>query len=108
MNRYCVGRWVKSATVSARPSTCPFGPRRFLMWQLQQILEKSQFVHDLKRGGVDRVATEVSQKVRVVLQDENIDARAGQQQPQHDSSRTTTRDAAAHRHFACSHADPES
>jgi hypothetical protein len=97
MNRHCV---------SARPSTCP--PRRFLMWQLQQILEKPQFVDDFKRGGVDRVATEVPQKVRVLLQDENIDARAGQQQTQHDSSRTATRDAAPHRHFACSHAEPES
>ena len=49
------------------------------------------------------VPAEVAQKVGVLLQDENVDAGAGQQQPKHDSCRTAASNAAAYRHLIRCH-----
>src|SRR6185369_14114633 len=78
-------------------------PRRLLVGQLEQILEKSQFMHYFKCRRVDRVPAEVAQKVGVLLQDENVNAGAGQQQPKHDSRRTAAGYAAAYRNLIRSH-----
>jgi hypothetical protein len=49
---------------------------------------------------MDRVAAEVAEEVRVLLEDDDVDAGAGEEQAQHQARRTTARDAALMRHHA--------
>ena len=75
-----------------------------LVGELQEVLQHAQLVQELERRGVDRVASEVAEKVRVLFQDDDVDTRAGQQQPQHHPGRAATGDAAADRRHLPSHA----
>src|SRR5690242_7282113 len=77
--------------------------RRFLVGELEKILQKTQFVQHIEGRGVDGVPAEVAQKVRVFLQDEDLDAGSGQQEPQHDPRRTAACYAAVYRPFLRSH-----
>ena len=49
----------------------------FLMWTLQEVVQDAKLVQQLERGGMDRVSSEVTEKVRVLLQDHEVDAGAG-------------------------------
>ena len=60
-------------------------------------------MHDLEGGGMDRVPAEVAQEVGVLLEHEDVDARPGEQHPEHHARRTAARDAAAHRNHLCRH-----
>ena len=50
---------------------------RFLMRQLQKVIEDTQFVHHFERRRMNGVAAEVAQKIGMLLEDENVDAGAG-------------------------------
>src|SRR5437773_10038062 len=75
----------------------------FLVRQLQEGVQHSQFVHHFERRGVDRVAAKVSQEVRVFLEDDDADAGAGQQQSEHHAGRPTAGDAALRRGWIARH-----
>src|SRR5881396_2082183 len=63
--------------------------------QRQERLEQAELVHDLERGGMDRVAAEVAQEVGVLLQHDHVDAGARQEQAEHHPGRAAAGDAAA-------------
>jgi hypothetical protein len=69
----------------------------FLVGQLEKRVEPPELVHELERGRVDGVAPEVAQEVRVLFQDEDVDARAGEERAQHHARGAAPRDAAADR-----------
>ena len=56
--------------------------------QRGEALTQAQFVEQLQRRRVHRVATEVAQKVRVLLQHGDLDAGPGEQQPEDHTSRS--------------------
>ncbi len=65
------------------------------MRQLQERLDQSEFVHDLKRGGVDCVAAKVAQEILVLFQHRDVNAGARQQKSEHHAGRTAACDHAA-------------
>ena len=60
--------------------------------QIGELLAEPQFVQQIQRARVDRVAPEIAQEVRVLLQHGHLDAGPRQQQPQHDARRSSARD----------------
>src|SRR4051812_31893150 len=65
-----------------------------LMRQPKKFLEQSQLVHQLERGGMNRVAAEIAVEIPMLFQDDNLHARAGQQVTGHHSGRPATDDYA--------------
>ena len=95
MNLQCVGRWRKSARVTATSPYLPGKLRRLSMRQLEELIEQAELVHQLERRGVDGVAAEIAQEIGVLLQHHDVDAGAGQQKAQHHAGRAAAGDAAA-------------
>jgi hypothetical protein len=88
------GRDEKSA-IAARVAEHALQLKHLLVRQLQEFVEKPQFLHDVERRGMDRVAAEVAQEIGVLLQHHDVDAGARQQEAEHHSRRTAARHAAA-------------
>ena len=98
MNWQRVGRCVKSATGTvsspidtrelARPPGAAAGRKR---------VEQPELVHHLQRRRVDRVAAEVAQEVGVLLEHDDLDAGAREQQAEHHAGRPAAGDAAGGR-----------
>jgi hypothetical protein len=57
-------------------------------------------VHDFERRGVNRIATEVAQEVGMLLEDQDGDPGAREQQSEHHPCRAPAGDAAADRNLA--------
>ena len=72
----------------------------FLMRPFEKIFEDAQLVHQLERGRMNRVAAKVAQKIRVLLEHDDFDARARQQKAEHHSRRPTAGDAQRVRVFS--------
>src|SRR6516225_7169143 len=64
------------------------------MRKLEELFEQSEFVHHFKRRGVDGVATEIAQKIRMFFKHDDGYARTRQQVSKRDSGRSTAGDAA--------------
>src|SRR5258707_1039416 len=71
----------------------------FLMRALEKIFEDAQFVHQLERARVNRIAAKVAQKIGMLLKHDDLDARARQQKSKHHARRPTAHDATASIHF---------
>jgi len=67
----------------------------FLMRAFQELVQNAKFMHDLKRRGMDCVAPEIAQKIRVLFEHENVNALARKQEAQHHPGRTASGDATA-------------
>ena len=67
----------------------------FLMRKLQEIFQKAKVMHRFESRGMDRVAAKITQKLRMFLEDDRIDAGAGQKKPQHHPGRSAADDAAS-------------
>jgi hypothetical protein len=65
------------------------------MRAFQEIAENSKFVHDFERGGMNRVAAKIAQKVRVLFEHDNFDSGASQQKSQDHAGGPAANDAAA-------------
>src|ERR1700761_7432552 len=63
-----------------------------LVRELEQVVEDAELVHDLERGGVDRVAAEIAEEVAVLFQDDDVDAGSGEQITEHDAGRPAAGD----------------
>jgi hypothetical protein len=72
---------------------------RFAMRPLQKRIEKSEFVHHLKRRGMDGVAAEVSQEISMLFEDDDVHPGAGEKKAEHHAGRPSTDDAALRMHF---------
>jgi hypothetical protein len=65
------------------------------MRAFQELVQNAKFMHDFKRGWMNGVASEITQKVRVFLEHENVNALARKQEAQHHPGGTASRDATA-------------
>jgi hypothetical protein len=70
-------------------------PKRpdLVMWQAQERVQQSKFVHQFESRGMYGVATEVAQEIRLFLQHNHIDALACQQELLHHAGRSAADDA---------------
>ena len=75
--------------------------RHLLVRQLEKLLQQAKLVHQLQRRGMDGVAAEIAQEISVLLQHDDIDAGARQQQTQHHAGRTAANDAACRLNHGC-------
>ena len=66
-----------------------------LVGQGEELVEQPELVHDLERGGMDRVSPKVAQEVGVLLEHDDVDTRAGEEQTEHHPGRAAAGDAAA-------------
>ena len=71
----------------------------FLVRQLEKRVEQSELVHHFERGGMDGVAAEVAQEVSVLLQHQDVDAGAGEQEAEHHAGRAAAGNGAGRRDF---------
>ena len=60
--------------------TLPRSVADLLVRQLQELVEEAELVHHLEGRGVDGVAAEVAQEVGVLLEHDDIDAGAGEEE----------------------------
>ncbi len=68
--------------------------RRFLMRQLEKLVEQAELAHDVERRGMDGIAAEVAQEVGVFLEHDDIDAGAREQKTQHEAAWASADDGA--------------
>ncbi len=66
-----------------------------LMRLAQKIVQKSQFVHQFERGGMNRVAAKIAEKIRVLFEHQHFHSGARQQECKDHSRRAAAHDAAA-------------
>src|SRR5579864_4563634 len=66
----------------------------FLMGAFQELLYDAEFPHQFQGRGMNCVAPKIAQKVRVLLQHNNLDAGASQQKAEHHSGGSATNNAA--------------
>src|SRR5438270_12834333 len=66
----------------------------FLVWALQKFIEDPEFIHQFESRGMDGIAAKVAQKVGVLFKNDDLDAAAGQQEPEDHSRGTASGDAA--------------
>jgi hypothetical protein len=67
----------------------------FLMRAFQELVQNAKFIHDLKRGWMDCVAPEITQKIRVFFEHENVNALARKKEAKHHPGGTASGDATA-------------
>ena len=68
-----------------------------LMRQLQELVDQTEFEHQLERRGMNRVAAEVAKEIGVLLQHHDLNAGARQQESEHHPGGAAARDAALRR-----------
>src|SRR5262249_54059697 len=66
----------------------------FLMWQFEEFLQESEFVHQFERGGMNRVPTKVAQEIFVLFKNDYIHTGARKKKSQHHAGRPTSSDTA--------------
>ncbi len=84
-----------SAMVSSVSPICARIVPDLVVRPSQKRVEQAEFVHQLHRRRVDRVAAKIAEEVGVFLQHRNVDARAREQEAEHHAGRAATRDDAA-------------
>ena len=62
----------------------------FSCGSLQELVEQAELVHQLERRGMDGVAAEIAQEVGVLLEHDDVDAGARQQEAEHERSHQIT------------------
>ena len=65
-----------------------------LMRQFQELVDQAQFAHQLERRRMNRVAAEIAEEIRVLLQHHDVDAGAREQESEHHSRGPAAGDAA--------------
>src|SRR5262249_12409147 len=68
----------------------------FVMGNAEKLLKQAQLIHQLESGWMDGVATEVAQKVSMLLQHRHAHPGARQQKTKHHSRRPTTGNATSY------------
>ncbi len=68
---------------------------QLLMRSFKEAVEQAELVHHFEGRGMNRIAAEVAQEIRVLLQHHDVDAGASEQQAEHHPGRPAASDAAA-------------
>ena len=66
-----------------------------LMRTLQELIQNAEFEHDFKRRRMNGVASEITQKIRMLFEHDNFNALARKKEAQHYTGRTASGDATA-------------
>ena len=66
----------------------------FLMRAFQELVQNTEFMHNLECGWMDRIPAKITQEIGVLFEHENIDARARKKKTQHHAGRATSSNAA--------------
>src|SRR5438128_6356877 len=67
----------------------------FLMRAFQELVQNTEFMHNLKCGWMDRIPTEITQEIGVLFEHEYINAHTCKKKTQHHAGRTASSNAAA-------------
>src|SRR5262249_12030975 len=67
---------------------------RFLMRQLQEIVEQAELAHHVQRRGMNGVAAEIAQEVGMLREHDDVDAGAREQEAEHEPAWSAADDAA--------------
>ena len=103
MNLQVVGSLVRSASVTlVSPIWAPMRSH-LVVGQLEELVEQAEFVHQFEGRRMDRVAAEIAQEIAVLLQHDDIDAGARQQEAEHHPGRPAAGDAALRGERLCGH-----
>jgi hypothetical protein len=62
---------------------------------LQEIVEIAELMHQLERGGMDCVASEIAQEITMLFQHGHVDSGPREQKPEHHAGRPAPDDATA-------------
>jgi len=89
MNLQWVGRCLRSIVADKAPQLIGL-----LMWTLEEIFEQPELVHHLERRGMDGVAAEVAQEIGMLLEHQDVDAGAGEEEAKHHPGRSAAGDRA--------------
>ena len=66
------------------------------MRQLQEVVENAELVENFQRRRMNSIAAEIPEKIRVLLEDGDVDARAREEKPKHHAGGSATTDATVH------------
>src|SRR5262249_60363113 len=64
----------------------------FLVRQLEELVEQTELAHHVEGRGMDDVAAEVAQEVAMLLEHDDVDAGAREQEPEHEPARSASND----------------
>src|SRR5262245_54947661 len=64
------------------------------MWKFEEFRQQTELVHEVESRRMNRVTTEVAKEVGVLLQHNNLDPSASEQETEHHATRPTTGDDA--------------
>src|SRR5262249_341389 len=64
-----------------------------LVGQLQEFVKESELVHELEGRRVDGVPAEIAEEIGVLLEDDDVQACAGEQEAEHHAGRAAARNA---------------
>jgi hypothetical protein len=67
----------------------------FLMRAFQELVQNTEFMHNLECGGMDRIPAKITQEIGVLLEHEHIDAHTRKKKTRHHAGRATSSNAAA-------------
>ena len=67
----------------------------FLVRQLEELVEQTELAHHVEGRGMDDVAAEVAQEVAMLLEHDDVDAGAREQEAEHEPARSASDDTAA-------------
>ena len=95
MNLQWVGRCEKSRERHVVIADLAGEHAQLLMRPLEEVVEQPELIHDLERRGMDGVAAEVAEEIGVLLQHDDLDAGAGEQEAEHHAGRSAAGDATA-------------
>src|ERR1700730_11766644 len=65
------------------------------MLTAQKVVQNSEFVHQFKGGGMNRISAKIAQKIRVLFKHNHIHSGPGEQEAEHHTRGSTARNAAA-------------
>jgi hypothetical protein len=68
---------------------------QLLMRQRQELGQEAELMHQLERRGMNGVAAEIAEEIRVLLQHDHVHSGARQQEAEHHAGRPAAGDAAA-------------
>ena len=95
MNLQWVGKWGKISDRNHFIADPAAQLAQFLMRPLEEIVEQAQFVDHLQGRGMDGVAAEIAEEVRVLLEHDHVDAGAREKEAEHHAGRSAAGNAAA-------------
>ena len=78
-------------------------PLEFLMRYFEERVEQTELIHQLERRGMYGIAAKIAEKIGMLLQNDDVNAGAGEKKAQHHSSRAAAGNAACGRNRRVGH-----